>query len=179
MLQLNETALPGVYALKLPRFTDQRGSFVKLVHEDMFKAAGLRVDFAEQFVTVSKSNVVRGMHFQLPPHDHVKLVSCVYGRILDVVLDLRRGLPSFGHCISLSLDADAGSAVYIPPGCAHGFLAQSPEAVTHYNVTSMHVPAYDAGVHWRSIGFEWPVDDPVISARDQALPAFASFNSPF
>jgi dTDP-4-dehydrorhamnose 3,5-epimerase len=179
MFNAEELELPGVFRLHLPKFDDQRGCFVKLVLQGAFASAGLRSDFTEEFFTVSKRDVVRGMHFQLPPHDHAKLVICAQGRILDVVLDLRRALPSYGRFISLPLDAATGEAIYIPPGCAHGFLVQSAEAVTWYNVTSVHAPMHDAGVHWQSFGFEWPVSTPMLSERDRQLQPLSRFVSPF
>ena len=179
MFELEATELRGVHVLHLPRFTDSRGAFVKLVHEDWLQEMGLRTDFAEQFFTISQKNVLRGMHCQLPPHDHAKLVTCIAGEILDVVVDLRRDEPTFGHSIARTLKAETGRAIYIPRGCAHGFLALSNDAITHYNVTSVHAPASDTGVHWQSIGFAWPVAVPLVSARDKALPPLDKFSSPF
>jgi dTDP-4-dehydrorhamnose 3,5-epimerase len=179
VFKLESTGLPGVHVLHLPRFTDSRGAFVKLVHASGFSKLDLRTDFSEQFFTVSQKNVLRGMHCQLPPHDHAKLVTCVAGEILDVVVDLRRSGPTFGHSIAVTLNAEHGRAIYIPPGCAHGFLTLSNEAITHYNVTSVHAPASDTGVHWQSVGFAWPVAAPLVSERDKALPPLGRFSSPF
>ena len=179
MIGLETTAVPGVLIINLPQQFDHRGAFVKTIQEPVFNRYGMRTDFMEQFLTTSKRNVLRGMHCQLPPHDHAKFVSCVYGRILDVVVDLRVNGPSFGACISAVLDASSARGIYIPPGCAHGFVTLSDEAITLYNVTSLYAPGSDSGVHWRTINFSWPVIDPIISERDQNLISLQEFQSPF
>ena len=178
MFEMEDTALPGVHVISLPRYEDARGTFSKVIHIPSFRLQKLRTDFVEQFLTVSRKNVLRGMHFQMPPHDHAKLVTCASGRILDVVVDLRPG-DSFGKHLSIELGGGVNRAVYLPSGCAHGFLALTDDAVTLYNVTSVHAPPSDAGVHWRSIGFDWPVSDPVTSSRDEQLPPLGAFASPF
>lgn len=179
MFKIENTELPGVHILSLPHSSDARGSFVKVFHLPKFRDLGLRTDFTEQFFTVSKQNALRGMHCQSPPYAHAKLVTCVAGLILDVVLDLRRNSSTFGRSIAFSLHADESRAIYIPPGCAHGFLTISHQAITYYNVTSVYDPVHDVGVHWDSIGFDWPVTTPIVSTRDEALPTLDSFQSPF
>lgn len=179
MLSIAGTELEGVALLTLPKQRDERGTFTKVMHAPTFAEHGLRTDFAEQFFTSSHRHVLRGMHCQLPPHAHAKLVCCVAGRILDVVIDLRKASPSFGRCLALELSADNGLALYLPAGCAHGFLTLSESAITLYAVTSAYVPACDGGVHWKSIGFDWPLDEPIVSARDRELPALSAFANPF
>jgi dTDP-4-dehydrorhamnose 3,5-epimerase len=119
------------------------------------------------------------MHFQLPPHDHYKLVVCLAGGVLDVVLDLRRGSPAYGKFESFELTGRSPQLLLIPPGLAHGFCVTEAPATMYYKVTTAYSPAHDSGVRWNSIGFEWPVNDPLVSARDAALPALADFQSPF
>ena len=173
MFTLKQLALPGVFHLQPVRRDDRRGSFVKLMHAEFFQSHGLRSDFVEQYLTRSHKNVVRGMHFQRPPADHAKLVTCTEGAILDVVVDLRRDLPSYGQLVSLQLDAASGGLVYIPSGCAHGFLTLSDSAATLYSVTSLYSPEHDDGVLWSSIGFDWPCADPILSERDQGFAPLA------
>jgi dTDP-4-dehydrorhamnose 3,5-epimerase len=177
--ELRETGLPGCHELWPFRQEDERGRFIKPFHEPSFRALGLAVDWREVYVTTSRKGVLRGMHFQAPPHDHVKLVTCLAGRVLDVVLDLRTGSPTFGRCAALELTAERGNALYIPAGLAHGFLALVEDATLLYQVTREHAPDHDQGVLWSSIPFTWPSAEPLVSARDQALPAFQSFTSPF
>ena len=139
----------------------------------------LRTDWAEEYYSVSVKGVLRGFHFQLPPHDHDKLVYCPSGQVLDVVLDLRTGSPSFGkHCI-FDLNGDMANVLYIPKGCAHGFFTRSDQALMMYKVTSVYAPDADAGILWSSAGVTWPDVTPQISARDASFPALSQFCSPF
>lgn len=174
------TALPGCLELRSRVFTDPRGRFVKTLHAGLFAARGLATDFVEQYYSVSARGVVRGLHLQLPPHDHAKLVYCPVGVVLDAVVDLRRGSPTFGRHALLELSAERGNAVYVPRGLAHGFLALSDDALMIYNTTSVHAPEHDGGIRWDSAGIPWPLErEPVLSERDARLPALADFVTPF
>ncbi len=157
---------------------DHRGAFIKTFHADAFSKLGLPVDWKEEFYSTSRKDVLRGMHFQLPPHDHDKLVYCIRGRVLDVLLDLRRG-GDFGKTASVELSAGNRRLLFIPKGIAHGFLALEDDCVMVYKTTTVHAPTHDAGVHWRSFGFDWPIRDPIISVRDEGFPQFNEFASPF
>lgn len=180
MMRILPTAFGDVHALGLRVFQDARGMLVKTFHAETFAALGLPADFKECYFTRSVRDTVRGMHFQIPPADHSKLVSIVSGRVLDVVLCLRKGDPNYGKYLTqeLGLDGDA-QAIYIPGGYAHGFLALTPEATVQYLTTTVHAPDCDRGIRWDSFGFAWPVDKPVVSERDRSLPALAEFASPF
>lgn len=173
------TAIPGCVELAFDARADDRGRFVKVVHAGEFAALGLRSDFVEQYYSTSGRGVLRGMHFQVPPHDHAKLAYCVDGEVLDAVVDLRVGSPTFGAHAVVRLGAERANAVYVPEGCAHGFVVLGESATLVYNVTSVHAPAHDAGVRWDTTGVEWPFAAPLVSPRDAALPALADFASPF
>ncbi|CAB3630907.1 dTDP-4-dehydrorhamnose 3,5-epimerase family protein [Achromobacter pestifer] len=177
-------AIPGCYLLTLPCFPDARGEFRKLLHAPSLQALGLETDFVESYVSVSHRGVLRGLHFQLPPSDHAKLVSCLTGRARDGLLDLRRGSPTYGQSLSLMLDGAEPQAVYVPRGVAHGFAAHRDGTALLYYTTSVHDPARDAGVHAESAGIDWwvgeaGIGEPLMSPRDAALPRFAEFDSPF
>jgi len=177
--QVRETPLAGCLELTPFRQTDARGQFLKLYHEPSFRALGLAVDWAEDFSSVSRQGVIRGMHFQTPPFDQVKLVTCLAGRVLDVVLDLREASPTYGQCTALELSAQAGNALYIPSGFAHGFLALEEDALVHYKVTRPHAPDHDCGILASSIPFAWPVAEPILSDRDRTFPGLDGFVTPF
>ena len=119
------------------------------------------------------------MHFQVPPADLVKTVCCATGRVLDVVVDLRVGSPTYGQHEAFILDAAAPEIVYIPAGLAHGFLVLSTESLMLYQVTHDYAPKSDSGIRWDSCGIAWGVTNPVVSERDDALPRLADFASPF
>jgi dTDP-4-dehydrorhamnose 3,5-epimerase len=178
-MELIPTSLPGCFEVR-PFFAhDERGTFVKTFHAERFAAAGMPVDWREEFYSSSRKGVIRGMHFQTPPHDHEKLVYCMQGRVLDVVVDLRRASPKFGRHVAIELDAARGHGLMIPKGMAHGFLALSDDVLMTYKVTTVYAPSNDAGVRWDSFGLDWGVQDPIVSQRDRKHPAFAEFDSPF
>ncbi len=178
-MKIVDELLPGVVLVEPKQHTDTRGSFVKTYHAETFAALGIPFTPVEEFFSTSRAGVVRGMHFQLPPHDHAKLVYCAEGAVLDVLLDLRRDTPTFGQARSVRLSADNRLLCFMPSGIAHGFLALDEPALMVYKTSVVHSPANDAGVRWNSFGFEWPAKQPIVSPRDEALPAFAAFNSPF
>lgn len=179
MFEIENLAIPGVRLLHMRPPTDERGSFVKTVHRETFEEHGLPWNFAEQFYNVSKKDVVRGMHLQTPPHGHDKLVYCPAGAVLDVLVDLRKGSPKFGQCLSVELTPENGKSLFIPKGIGHGFLSLKDNSVVSYAVTTMHAPSSDTGVCWNSIPFDWGVKNPIVSKRDQNLPKLSDFQTPF
>jgi dTDP-4-dehydrorhamnose 3,5-epimerase len=162
-------------------FEDARGTFVKPFHEGQLAAHGIAMAVREEFFSTSRKGVLRGMHFQVPPHAHQKLVYCLTGRVLDVLLDLRKASPSFGTAAAFELSAANRHVVHIPPGIAHGFLSLEDDSCLIYKTDAVHAPDCDAGVLWNSFGFAWPLDGsaPVISPRDLAHPELCDFESPF
>ena len=122
-------ALPGCFEVLADAQEDARGSFVKTFHREEFLRAGLRFEAAETFHSVSKARVLRGLHFHLPPREHAKLVSCLRGRVLDAVVDLRAGSPAFGKGLLVELSAAKANQLFIPAGVAHGFYAPEDEAL--------------------------------------------------
>jgi dTDP-4-dehydrorhamnose 3,5-epimerase len=178
-MQITELTLPGCFLIQPRVFEDARGRFVKPMVASQFRARGLRCDFVEQYVSTSAIGVVRGMHFQAPPHEHAKLVYCAAGAVTDVLLDLRRDSPTYGQHIALPLSADSGHALYLAAGIAHGFAATQAPALMVYNVTSEYAPEHDRGVRWDSFGYDWGIAAPVMSERDRAFPALVDCEYPF
>ncbi len=176
---IQETAIAGCFTLRAAKHHDARGLFTKWFSKNAFADAGLCSEWAEVYASESHLGVIRGLHFQLPPADHFKLVYCLAGRAIDVVLDLRCGSPSFGEHIRISLSAEEPVSVYVPSGCAHGFCAELDHTLMLYQVSSVHAPSLDSGIRWDSAGIEWPTDTPIVSPRDAALPKLLDFESPF
>lgn len=174
-----DTVIPDCFELKADIKHDRRGRFVKVMHKEELARYGVKAEFVEEYYTVSMKGVVRGMHFQRPPMDHEKLVYCVYGDVLDVVVDLRLGSPTYGKFLSLTLSADNGNMLYVPKGLAHGFCALSETAIMMYKVSSYYSPKHDDGVLWSSVGCDWPVKNPVLSDRDMGFVELKHFDSPF
>lgn len=178
-MQIHQLPISGCYLLQPRVFQDTRGAFVKPLVSSHLRDHGLRADFVEQYHSTSKVGVIRGMHFQTPPHEHAKLVYCAAGAVNDVLLDLRRQSPTFGQVYSLQLTAESGQALHLATGIAHGFVAINEPALMIYNVTSEYAPEHDSGIRWDSFGFDWGVASPVMSERDLNFPTFADFASPF
>jgi len=179
MIDLKELSLQGLYELKLNHFEDARGSFIKVFHNDFFNKKNISLQIKESYYTISKKNVFRGMHFQLPPHDHEKYVFCCDGEILDVILDLRKNSHTYGKFTTLKLSFDKANAIFIPKGFAHGFLTLSQTATIVYNVSTTYEPEYDDGIKYDTFGYDLPIKKPIISERDQNFQSFEKFISPF
>lgn len=178
-MRIVDEILPGTFLLEPSSFSDHRGCFVKTFHKGLFQDLGLAFNPAEEFYSTSSKGVLRGMHFQLPPHDHAKLVYCILGRGLDVLVDLRKKSPAFGRFASADLSQSNRHMIYVPTGVAHGFLAMESDTLMMYKTTSVHAPTHDAGIRWDSFGFDWGVAAPVLSNRDAVLPRLDDFVSPF
>ena len=178
-MQMTETYLEGLFVLETVNFQDARGSFQKVFNAGFFEKNGLECDFKEFYYSVNRKNAIRGMHFQLPPHDHAKMVHVSKGRILDVVLDLRKKSATYGKYFTIELDETFGRYLYIPRGMAHGFLSLEDGSIVNYAQTSCYAPEYDCGIDRDSFGFEWPAEKPIVSGRDLTFQPLKDFKSPF
>jgi dTDP-4-dehydrorhamnose 3,5-epimerase len=174
-----ETPFPGTHLLQPKVFSDARGDFVKTYHAEVFAELGCSFVPAEEFYSTSRAGVLRGMHFQLPPHDHAKLVYCLAGSVHDVLLDLRRSSPTYGQSFGTELSGTNRRLLFVPSGVAHGFLAREEGSLLIYKTSTVHAPSHDAGVRWDSFGYRWPVAPDLVSPRDAAFLAWAEFSSPF
>ncbi|MBA3829494.1 MAG: dTDP-4-dehydrorhamnose 3,5-epimerase family protein [Taibaiella sp.] len=171
--------LNGALILQLPAFADNRGTFVKTFHDTSFQEMGIHFTLKESYFSLSHKDVIRGMHFQLPPHHHSKIVFCPQGAIMDVIVDLRKGSPTFGRCYAQELSATNNLAYYIPEGFAHGFRTLTDNAITYYLVSSEYSQPHDTGIRYDSVGYDWQVTHPVISPRDLSFSPLSDFDSPF
>lgn len=178
-MELISTPLGGCFQVRPFFAQDKRGTFVKTFHAERFAELGLPTDWREEYYSSSRKGVIRGMHFQTPPHDHEKLVYCMQGRVLDVVVDLRKDSVTYGQHIAIELDSARGHGLMIPKGMAHGFLSLTEDVLMSYKVTTVYMPASDSGIHWDSFGLDWGIEQPIVSARDCTHPALADFVSPF
>ena len=158
---------------------DLRGKFNKMF--DVSKLQDLNIKFIvkESYLNTSKKHVVRGMHFQNPPHDHQKLVSCIGGKVLDVFLDIRKNSKTFGKFQSVELNESDNIVVYIPKGIAHGFLALEDNSKVLYFTDSEYNKESDTGIRWDSFGFNWNISNPILSKRDLSFNSFKDFNTFF
>lgn len=170
-MNIIKTKLDGVFEIQNKKFEDQRGIFIKTFHEGIFREHGLETDFKESFFSTSKKGVLRGMHFQLPPHDHAKLVYVTSGEILDVAVDIRKNSPTFGEWFSTKLSSENAKLLYLAKGFAHGFLTLSETATVVYMTSTVYIAEFDAGIRWDSFNYDWEgLKTPILSERDNFHP---------
>ena len=178
-MEIIKTPFEGLFVMKTLAFKDERGGFQKLFTYDFFKENCLDTDFKEFYYSLNKKNVVRGMHFQIPPFDHTKVVYVSSGRILDVSVDIRKNSPTYGDAFSIELNSEDGRYLYIPKGFAHGFVSLEDGSICNYAQTTCYDREHDCGIDAYSFGFDWGIAAPIRSGRDLTFPALKDFDSPF
>jgi dTDP-4-dehydrorhamnose 3,5-epimerase len=169
-----ETELEGLVVIEPDVHGDERGFLVETFRTETWRELGVDAEFVQDNQSRSGRGILRGLHFQTSP-GQAKLVRCLRGRIFDAVVDLRRDSPTFGRWEGHELDDEAHRQLYIPVGLAHGFCVLSETADVTYRLSSYYDAATEAGIAWNDpdIGVAWPLDDPILSERDQAAPRLA------
>ena len=178
-LTVTPTEIPGVLILEPKVFGDSRGFFLESFNQESFRqATGLDVNFVQDNHSRSRKGVLRGLHYQLPPHAQGKLVRVVSGSVFDVAVDIRRDSPTYGRWVGVSLTAENHRQMWIPPGLAHGFLVTSESADFLYKTTDYYTPSAERCFAWNdpTIRIEWPLDGavPQLSERDRLAPLLAA-----
>jgi dTDP-4-dehydrorhamnose 3,5-epimerase len=166
--------LRGAYRIEPQLIADDRGAFARRFCADEFRALGLEADLAQRSVSINRrAGTLRGMHFQLPPHLETKTVRCTRGAIFDVLVDLRKGSPTYGRWHSEELSADNRMILYIPQGFAHGFQSLVDNTEVDYEITPAYVPEAAAGFRFDdpALAITWPITDMIVSERDKTLPS--------
>jgi dTDP-4-dehydrorhamnose 3,5-epimerase len=174
---LVETTLADVYVVEPEPVEDDRGFFARVFSADEFEERGLVAVVAECSVSFNRARwTLRGLHYQRPPHEEAKLVRCIRGAVYDVALDLRPDSPTHRRWAAVELSAENRRALYVPPGCAHGYLTLEDGCELLYQISQRYAPASAAGVRWDdpAIGVEWPAAPAVISDRDASFPLLES-----
>jgi dTDP-4-dehydrorhamnose 3,5-epimerase len=174
-MKIERTEIEGVFIIDNFNAADDRGLFVKSFNKNTFKENNLDFEIRESYYSVSNKNVIRGMHFQLPPYDHEKLVYVPKGSILDVIVDLRKKSKTYKQHISINLSEENKKSIFIPKGLAHGFKSMKDGTITVYNVTSEYSPSSDSGIHHDSFGFDWKIELPIVSKRDLEFQSIKKF----
>ena len=171
-MKVEPLPLAGVLSISPRVFTDGRGFFIETYRASAYQDLGITDVFVQDNHSRSVQNTVRGMHFQRSP-GQAKLLRVVSGRILDVVVDIRASSPTFGRWHSVELDATEHRQLFVPVGFAHGFCVLSEVADVLYKVSSPYDPATEVGFAWNDpdVGIDWPITDPILSARDREAPA--------
>jgi dTDP-4-dehydrorhamnose 3,5-epimerase len=167
------TKIPGCTIVEVEPHEDERGSFARTWCRDEFEHAGLPSRLVQCSMSRNrKRGTIRGMHLQLPPSREGKLVRCTRGAIFDVVVDVRSTSPRYLGNVSVELTADNGRAIFIPPGCAHGFQTLEEDTDVFYQMTDVYAPDLGAGLRWDdpALAIDWPIDTPIINDRDRTYP---------
>ncbi len=174
-MRINPTPLHGTWTIDLERRGDERGWFARLFCEREFANQGLATHYVQiNNSTSATRGTLRGMHYQLPPRGEVKVVRCIRGSLFDVVLDLRPDSPTFGRSFGAELSADNRRMMYVPRGCAHGFLTLDADTEAFYLVSEFYDPTLERGVRFNDPRFqiEWPAPPMVVSDKDRNWPDF-------
>jgi dTDP-4-dehydrorhamnose 3,5-epimerase len=168
--------IPGAFRIEIEPLEDVRGFFARTFCANEFAAHGLMTDFVQRSISFNaKKGTLRGLHYQAAPHAETKVVRCVTGAAFDVLVDLRRSSPAFGHWYGEEISADNRVMLYIPEGCAHGFQTLADATEIYYEITPSFVAEAGRGVAFDDpeIGIAWPLADPVMSDPDRARPRLA------
>lgn len=178
-----KTKIEGVVILEPKVFQDPRGYFFESWSKRVFREKVADVEFVQENESSSAKGVIRGLHFQLPPHAQAKLVKCVVGKVIDVALDLRKDSPSYGQHVAVELSAENKREFFIPRGFAHGFSVLSDYAIFQYKCDNYYAPESEGGLSILddSLGIEWGINphEAILSQKDMNHPLFKDFDSPF
>ena len=177
-MKVTRTAIDGVLILEPKVFGDERGFFMESFNQKAFnQAVGDEVTFVQDNHSRSSQGVLRGLHYQLPPHVQGKLVRVTQGAVFDVAVDIRRSSPTFGRWVGTELSGQNHRQLWLPPGMAHGFLVTSENADFLYKTTDYYAPQAEGSIRWNdpAIGIAWPalIQPPTVSAKDAAAPRLA------
>lgn len=180
-MKIEQTALPGVLIVTPVRFGDARGFFSESWNRRRLAEAGIDLDFVQDNHSLSvTAGTLRGLHYQAPPHAQDKLVRCGRGALFDVVVDVRKGSPTYGQWLGVELSAENGRQILVPKGFLHGFVTRMPDTEVLYKCTDYYAPECDGAVRWDSCNIDWGLkEEPVLSEKDRTAPTLAAFDSPF
>ncbi len=178
-MNIIDEVLPNVFLVSIKSSNDIRGNFIKTYNFEEFKKLNLNFIPKESYISSSFFNVVRGMHYQVEKSAHEKLITCIKGKVLDVIVDVRPFSSNFNKPVSFFLSENEPIAILIGKGYAHGFLSLSKISIMSYMTSTVYCPSYDSGVLWSSIDFEWPIKNPILSQRDKLHPLLGNHKCKF
>ena len=182
-MKFSKTKISDVYIIEPSVFGDDRGYFLESFNLDKFEENVCPIKFVQDNESKSSKGVLRGLHFQKPPFAQAKLVRCIEGKVLDVVVDIRKNSKTYGQHVAVELSGENKKQVFIPKGFAHGFVVLSDSAVFAYKVDNSYAPDFDAGIRWndKELNIQWGIKDGevMVSEKDAELPFFLEFETPF
>jgi dTDP-4-dehydrorhamnose 3,5-epimerase len=172
-----QTSLNNAYVIEIEKKEDERGFFARSWDKKIFEKNNLETKFVQDSVAFSKKRgTLRGMHFQLQPYQETKLIRCTSGRIIDIIIDIRRESKTFKQWTSVELSANNHKMIYVPKGFAHGYQTLEDDTEVYYQITQIHMPDYEDGIHWNDPEFSitWPIENKIISKKDDSWSFFNS-----
>tara|TARA_B110000503_G_scaffold142446_1_gene239266 strand:- start:49 stop:597 length:549 start_codon:yes stop_codon:yes gene_type:complete len=180
-MEIEKLEIEGLLIIRPAVFEDDRGYFFEAFNAAKFKLAGLQANFVQDNLSKSSKDVLRGLHFQNPPHAQGKLVSVLRGAVLDVAVDIRKNSPTYGQHYSIILSEKNKTQFYIPPGFAHGFKTLEDNTIFSYKCTEAYNKESEGSIKWddQELGIDWEVNNPIVSGKDQIAPSFKELNSQF
>jgi len=168
-----ETKLKGAYVVEPKLILDDRGFFARMYCKNVFREKGLNFNIVQSNMSQNKlKGTLRGLHYQIAPKSETKLVSCVKGAILDVIVDLRKESSTYCEWVSVELNEENHKMLYVPKGFAHGYLVLKDDSVVFYHVDEFYTPELEGGLRWNDpkLGIKWPIDNPILSDKDNNHP---------
>ena len=180
-MEIIKTEIDGLLVIKPKVFGDERGYFFESFNEDNYRKAGINFCFMQDNISKSKKNTVRGLHYQVGENAQGKLCKVIFGKVLDVAVDIRFGSPTFGKYFSSELSEENHTQLWIPPGFAHGFSVLSDEAIFSYKCTKLYSKADERVILFNDtdLNIDWKVQAPIVSEKDIVAPEFKNIKKDF
>jgi len=180
-MEIIKSQIEGLLILKPKVFMDDRGYFFESYRFDLFNNLGIAADFVQDNESKSQKGVLRGLHFQNPPHAQGKLVRVVKGAVLDVAVDIRRGSDTYGQHMTIELSEENKTMLWIPEGFAHGFLTLMDNTIFQYKCTAYYNKESEGSIFWndRDLNINWQISSPTVSEKDMQAPHFNTLTSKF
>lgn len=180
-MQIEKFDISGPILLTPKVFSDQRGYFFESFSKRFFHDLGIDVEFVQDNQSLSQSGTLRGLHFQAPPFDQGKLVRVSQGKVIDIIVDIRKSSPTYGQSITVELSAENFKQLWVPPGFAHGFSVLENNSIFQYKCTNYYNKQSEGGIRFDDpiLNLNWGINDPVVSEKDLILPFLKDLDSPF
>ena len=180
-MQIIPSALKGLVIIKPKVFEDARGYFFESYNKELFHKHGIKDEFLQDNQSLSQKGVLRGLHFQNPPHAQAKLVRVIEGSVLDVAVDIRKNSPTYGKHLAEVLSAKNKTMLFIPEGFAHGFLVLEDNTIFSYKCSRVYNKESEDAILWndKSLGINWSIKNPALSEKDRIAKKFKEFESKF
>lgn len=180
-MKIHETGFDDLYVFEPKVFGDQRGYFLESYRASVFEDLNLNPTFVQDNESNSHSGIIRGLHFQQPPHAQDKLLRVVSGSIFDVVVDLRKSSATFGKSFGVELSGENKKSIFVPKGFAHGFACLQDNSIVQYKCTDYYHPELEDGLMWNDpeLQVSWPIENPTLSDKDLVYKPFREFVTPY